>query len=329
MGLGIHIGKNMSIGNKKYKTCEGVVQSEITNLGLTAFSLFILGPMNSKPVSMDYDAIKKFSEENRIAVWPHGSYLTAGIWNVTDDNLDTSKSQAALKSIVDHIDLADKLGSKGVVIHLPRHNMNTIVDTMRLLSRNIQNDGRTAFTIEMPASKPHDELTYETPDKLNKFTKTLSADKDITIDWNLCIDTCHLWAGGINCKQWNRYKNVLSKDTRDRIRLIHLNGADAKNFGTGKDGHRIPLSKSDAIWGNLISDETRNGIAALPVDVQKSKNLCEMLSYNERELIQKSSLASIVKFAKIRNIDMIMEIKVDDFYNTKIAIDVMNWLMEL
>jgi endonuclease IV len=327
--LGLHISKNMTIGDKKYKTTEGVVKAEILSLGLSAFSLFILGPQSYNAVSMDHESIRKYCSKNNVDVWPHGSYLTAGIWNVTRDNLDTGKSQAALKSIIDHIDIADKLGSKGVVVHLPRHNMETIVNTMHILSENIKNDDRTAFTIEMPASRPDEKLTYETSDKINLFVKTLMADSEITINWNLCVDTCHLWAGGVNMKKFITWKNTLSRDTRDKIKLIHLNGAEAKNYGTGKDGHRIPLSRSDAIWGPLISDESRESIEALSVSEQRNKNLCIMLSYSDRERIQKSSLASIVKFAKMRKIAMIMEIKVEDFCNTKIDIDVLNWLLTL
>jgi deoxyribonuclease-4 len=329
MSLGIHVSKTMEVNGKSYKTILSGLKGESKGLNLSAISLFIIGPRNSKLVSMDYNNIDKYCIDNDITIWPHGSYTTAGIWNVTEKNINTEKSKAAIDTILSHLTTGEKLSAKGVVIHLPRHDLDSIIETMHILSNEIDNSKPSSpyFTIEMPASKPSETLTYETPEKLNKLVKVLSDDKDITLKWNLCIDTCHLWAGGINIKKWNLWKNDLSKDTKNKINLIHLNGAEARNFGTGKDHHITPLSLEDAIWGSLISKKSRDQINMIAnADLAKT-NLYDILTSDEHSNIKKSSLNSIVKFAKLKNISMIMEIKSEDYLNMKLALDVINHLL--
>lgn len=58
-------------------------------------------------------------------------------------------------------------------------------------------------------------------------------------------------------ENWNAFYKKMSGDLIDKIKLFHLNGAEAANFGRGKDGHIIPLSSSDAIWSKYVTPRAR------------------------------------------------------------------------
>jgi endonuclease IV len=336
MSAGIFISKNSHIFEKtKHKNYTIAVKTEVELLKMTAFSVFLLGPLDKKKISMDYTTIAKYSKDNNIEIWPHASYISSGIWSVTNVNRHENKPLMFIRDIKDHLVIGKQLGAKGVVFHLPRHPINTVLETMEIISdckaiNSIRrNDGvLPAFTIEMPASKPNDELTYETAEKLNVLVAALVNNTKITLDWNLCVDTCHMYAGGVNFNtDFDDWERKLSTVTRDKIKLVHLNGASGKNFGTGKDGHIIPLSKQDDIWGGLISEEFRDYLARTELDEITDMNLYDKLSSDEVDAIKSSQFNSIIQFCKTKKIAMIMEINRGSLKDAKLAMDVVNHLL--
>lgn len=341
MSFGMMTAKNSkNIDGDKYRTMLEAIKSEVDIFNLSAISMFMMGPRDKKRIDMAYFQIMEYCKERNIAVYPHGSYICAGIWNVTQKNRHENKPLMFIRHIKDHLVNGKQLGAKGVVIHVPRHPVANIVETMEILSNNKvinsvrRNDGVIPMlTLETPASRPDDELTYETPEKLNKLVVALTASEKITIGWDICIDTCHLWAGGVNFSpdnSWSEYEAALSDITKDKIKLIHLNGViSADNFGTGKDGHQVILSRSDAIWGHLITDEFREFMDNMTLEQINEKNMYEHLSEAEIEIIKNSSLFGIVQFAKKRNIAMICEISIKNYRDAKFAADVVNKLLVL
>jgi endonuclease IV len=339
MSIGLHVGKNSKLFENKHKTMMSAIKTEVETFNLSAISMFQIGPLNKNKNSMDHQGIKAYCLEKNVAIYPHGSYIAAGIWQVNKANRHENKPKMFIRLIKDQLVQGKQVGAKGVVFHVPRHPINTIVETMTILSdckviNSVRrNEGDLPmFTLEMPSSRADDLLTYETPQKLNALCAALADDPKITLPWDICIDTCHMWAGGIDFSKdlsWNDWESELSELSRSKLSLIHLNGAQGKNFGTGKDGHVIPCSRDDSIWGKLISDEFRDFIERSTMAEINSMNLATKLSESEMERIKSSSFFAIIQFAKKQQIGMIMEINAKDYKNAKFALDLVNLLLTL
>jgi len=338
MHIGLHIKKNSNILDKKHKSVIIGVEEEVPMLGMSSISMFIIGPMNKNKISMNLQGISKYCKERDITIWPHGSYLTAAIWNVNHANRHENQSLIAIRTIKDHLVIGKQLSAKGIIVHLPRHTISDVLQTMEIISNcKVINSIRKnevdlpKFTIECPASRPNEDLTYETAPKLNNLVGAIIADTKINIPWNLCIDSAHQYAGGIDFgRAFDEWESALSDETRARLALIHLNGASAKNFGTGKDFHIIPCSKEDAIWGHLISDEFRIYMKTLGDDIDKINglNLYESMSDEEKNTIKTSTLYSMVRWAKKLDIDFILEINRGNYCDIKLIMDILNALSE-
>lgn len=339
MSIGLHIGKNSKLFDDKHKSMMAAIKTEVETFNMTAISMFQIGPLNKSKNSMDHQSIKAYCAEKNISIYPHASYIAAGIWLVTQKNRSENKSKMFIRLVKDQLVQGKQVAAKGVVFHVPRHTTATIVETMAIISNCKvlnsvrRNDGDLPmFTLEMPSSRADDLLTYETPEKLNLLTAALVAAVEITLPWDICIDTCHMYAGGINFSpdlSWNTWEMALSDLSRNKISLIHLNGALGKNFGTGKDSHQIPLSATDSIWGHLLTDEFRGYLERSTMAEINEINLATKLSDTEVNAIKNSSFFAIIQFAKKQNIGMIMEINAKDYKSAKFAMDLVNFLLVL
>ena len=344
MSVGIHISKHSNIILKddkhtKYKSYMEAIKNEVELLNMSAFAVFTIQPRSKAKISMDHQSIKKYTEENNIKVYSHTSYISTGIWSVNFKNRPENKSLMYLRLIKDELVQAKQLGALGVVLHVPRRTISEVLETMEILSNcKVINSIRRnpgilpKLTLEFPSSKPGTELTYETPEKLNAFVKALKDDDKINLEWNLALDTAHLFAGGVSFKEsnsWHEYVEALTPMTKSLIKLFHMNGALGKNFGTGADCHIIPFSKNqDAIWGHLLSDEMHDFVERTSFEEINKINLYEKLSLDELKVLKNSSLYDIVKFAKKCDIAMIMEINRGDYNTAKCAMDIINGLLK-
>lgn len=339
MSLGIHVSRNSKNFDTKSKTMLEAVKIDTQMLNLSAIALFQIGPLNQLKNSMNTAGIKNYCLENNIKVYPHSSYIAGGIWNVTEKNRNENKSKMYLRLIRDQLVLGAQIGAKSVIFHLTRQPIATIIETMIVLSNcreinTLRAAGKVipAFMFEVTASRSDPLLTYETPPKLNALIAALDAEPRITLPWNFCLDTCHMFAAGVTFAEsnsWNTYEAQLTKLTRSKIQLFHLNGAQGKNFGTGKDGHQIPMSREDSIWGHLISDNFDAYFESYTVTQINKGDLALKLTDVELAYITSSSLYSIVQFVKKQNIAMIMEINIQHYKSAKLACDIINHLLTL
>jgi endonuclease IV len=338
MSLGVHVGKKGKLRDVRFKTMRDAIIEETSYLNLSAVQLFTHGPRNKDKNSMDYQGIKKYCEENNIVVAVHGTYISTAVWEITHETRGERHKKMYINHIRDTLVSAKQVGAVGVVIHLPKGLINQIVEVMEILSdcheiNNIRKNkgGCPTIILEMPASKP-DDKTYETAEKLNALVNALHGNSKITIEWHLCIDTAHQWSCGIKMSDpniVNSWFNELLDITRDKIKLIHFNGANKINFGRGKDIHEIPMSPYDGIWHHIMSKEMLEFLNNEGDEIIKEENdLFEHLTKKELQIIRESSFGTIVHFAKKNNIPMIMEINRGELIYTKFAADIINGLLK-
>ncbi len=333
MSLGIHVAKISKIKDAKYKDMSVAIQEEVQLLGLNACQIFTHGPRNYKKNKMNINAIKKFCIEKKVDISTHGTYVSAGIWKINQKNKNTPESKKNIEHILDLLQSTDQLGGSSVVIHLPKKTPKLIVETMEVLSEHkdiVELTDKVSLVLEMPASKP-DDKTYETAAKLNYLCNSIRSNKNIILNWRLCIDTSHQWSCGIeisNSKNWNDWLNELDDFTRNKISIIHLNGNSTSNFKKGKDVHEIIMSPNDGIWSTLITPEIRDFIKKDGVSICKNReSFFNYLSKEELKKFNSSSLFSIIQFAANNRIALILEVNRGDFIYTKFAIDVIKGLM--
>lgn len=275
--LGTHVAKISKVldpPNKVRKTMVEAIVVETEVLGLDAAQIFVSGPRGHKRNSMDYDKIKRLSN---VTLSVHSSYPSVAIWKITRENKTEGNSKRILAHILDQLRSCRKIGATGLVIHLPRRPVSDLVETMTAIEDDLIG-AKIPIWLEMISSKAHPDLTYETPEKLNKLTKAL---KDINPKvWGLCIDTAHVYGSGEDISsvlQQNKWFGGLSKETTKKIQQYHLNGTESE-FGSGKDKHAIAFAADDNIYHKYKKEP------------------------------EKSGLYSVIKFCIAKNIPVIMEI---------------------
>ena len=288
--IGFHVSKKSEVLNTPIrKTMLDAIKQD-TELDINAIQIFNSGPRNSRINKMDYSTIAEFCENQDINLYVHSNYISVGIFNLTKENYDTPKMKSTIKNITDQMTASDKLNSKGFVVHISKKTPDEIIETLKILYQHIKKF-KTPFILEQPAKKSDHELTYETPEKINNLTQLIK--KNIPkLNWGWCLDTVHLWSGGIDMNNYDTVKKYF-KDIKypKYIKLFHLNGGSKNIFNTGKDLHIIPFSNKDDIFTNQT---------------------------------KKSPINIIVKFAKKNNIDIIMEIKRGIPKDSKYAIEFLN-----
>jgi endonuclease IV len=221
-----------------------------------------------------------------------------GCWNITKKNANEAKSKYSISSIISQMEVCDKLDSKGFVVHLSKKTPKQIIETLKVLYPIIKKFN-TPFLLEQPAKKPDDTLTYETPQKLNTLTNLIiKALPELNFGW--CLDTCHLWSGGIELDLTHITKQYFDEIKKpEYIKLFHINGGSVDIFNTGKDKHIIVLSEADDIFYDDIYHEK-------PYLIKHAK---------------KTNLGILAKFAKKNNIDLILEVNRGELKDLKFAIE--------
>jgi endonuclease IV len=258
--LGTHvckISKMLDPPNKVRKTMHESIQVECEVLGLNAAQIFTHGPRGYNRNPMDYEKLKKLSEEYHLSV--HSSYPTVAIWKVTRKNKNEANSKKILEHVKDQLLSCRQIGADGLVIHISRHPVDHLLETMKVLEPIIKDIGVPVW-LEMISSKAHPELTYESPKKLNRLVKTL---KEIDPQvWGLCIDTAHVYGSGLDIstiKQQDSWFNELTKEASKKISLFHLNGTESI-LGSGSDKHAIAFCTDDNIYRKYKNTPKKSGL---------------------------------------------------------------------
>ena len=305
MKVGVHISKVSSILKNPYKNRKSLLDAiriECDQLKINTCQIFVQGPKNGKMSNIDEINIKKYCTEGKINLYVHSSYITVGCWNINNQNKFDKKSQYFINLIEKQLDVCDAINSNGFVIHLSKKTPEQIIETLKILFPFIKKY-KTPILLEQPAKKPDINMTYESPEKINYMTELIIKElPNLYFGW--CLDTCHLWSGGIELNKSNIIKKYfLDFKYPKYIKLFHLNGGNIKIFNTGVDKHDVILSKDDNIFSNSVH---KIG------DINKSK---------------KTNLGILIKFAKKNNIDTILEVNTGNFTDVDHAIDTIKTLI--
>jgi endonuclease IV len=147
---------------------------------------------------------------------------------------------------------AKYVNAKGLVYHIPKENIETVVGIIKkLVKLKHECKSNVKILMEQPAYVPTADSTYETPAKLNKL---IAACSDISKeDLGFVLDTAHIYAAGVNITSRSAAKAYLIEIKEfDRIDLLHLNGNSHDCKAGCRDIHAIPFSKEDKIWGSVV-----------------------------------------------------------------------------
>jgi deoxyribonuclease-4 len=152
-----------------------------------------------------------------------------------------------INQLIHEIELAHKIGSFGIVVHMGKQlnltkeqTINNMYSCLLYVHNKTKMFSSVKIILETPAGQGT-EMCYKLEDLAN-FYKKFSHNKieDIRNRFRICIDTCHIFAAGYDI----RTKGAISMylDTFEEmiglrhVALIHLN--DSKNeLGSKKDRH--------------------------------------------------------------------------------------------
>jgi endonuclease IV len=225
MKLGFHVNKNDKTMPEAIK--RDVETSIKLNVKPSAIQIFVTGPRT--PVDslseLEYKGILVAKEKYNLDIVIHGAYV---------DNGWTSK---CFKYIQHELDIAEKIGAQGVIIHLSKKT-NECLDLLKTIKT------KSRLILEINPAKLSDN-TFESTKKL----KTLF-DKIALLELNykigLCVDTAHLSSIGVNLSTYDECRAWLNT-LPDVWTMFHLN--DSKSTpGSGVDRHEV-LTKG-VIWSN-------------------------------------------------------------------------------
>ncbi len=267
---------------------------------IKVISLFVADPQARKITLTPAEAkkLKEYLSETKLEAIAHASY-TSMPW--TGD-------PAAAAAVVAELEVCAAAGIAGLVIHLPseagmdvknadvkdskadvkdsRANIKADIKdskadsranttaTARVLKylRRCRTETNVRLYLEMVAAKPA-RAAFNTADKIKELFTAIRAKTDPTLHWTgLCIDTAHLWSGGIDLSSYDKAREWLSELEAisavippDRI-MFHLNDS-AYDLGDGRDKH-APLMNGK-IWEDYKQAPQKSGLKAFIDYIQK------------------------------------------------------------
>jgi endonuclease IV len=267
--LGVHVSqKSHVLDDKTPSELSLAISRDLDTFGLNACQIFTYGPRILIKNKLDVDKIKSTTTDINLTV--HSAYPTTSIWkNLTARKLTLFEQQ--IRSCRD-------INAWGLVLHINKIKPEVIASTMAEILPIAKSVG-VCILLEMTASKADPELTYETPQKLDRMCEAIERKTDHLLHqwYGITIDTAHLWGAGIDISSYNNMKNFFDEMKRtDKIMQFHLNGSSANRY-SGKDKHEIPFSKNDLIWKDI--DPKEAGVRAI-VEFAFSKSIAIICEIN-------------------------------------------------
>lgn len=266
--LGVHVAKNSKVLDKKKpdkngvfmkktrKTLTAAILEDANELQLSAVQIYTHGPRNFKVNGMDYPEVKKVLIDNKIILVVHGSYVSAGIWKVNEENSGTANSKIFISHIISQLKVCNELGAYGLILHLPKQEQAVVIATLKtkIIYKAILKF-KVLILLEMVPVKNGAEsnIAYVTPNQINSLVRSIDELKLSNL-CGICVDTAHLWGAGIDVKSASSMKNWLSEiEKPNMIKLFHLNGSQNDTWNTGRDVHIIAFNEEDDMYSSKVN----------------------------------------------------------------------------
>lgn len=227
MSLGFHVSKmkktRKSPGTMAYSITTQMDEVKKFGVDVQAVQIFVMGPRGYDINITDEDAveIKKLSDAG-LKIVVHGSYLNHPFGD---------KTVQALHFIKMELDMCNRIGAHGFVIHLPRKSADRIAEVYPQIAAM---RGGVIVYLEIESMKATED-TYETSEKLRVLYEKL---KPIDPDVGLCVDSAHKWSSGFNNTDYADVKRWTDEVDAIGIRnvMFHLNDSN-RAFASGMDNH--------------------------------------------------------------------------------------------
>lgn len=184
---------------------------------------------------------KKYIKKHNLLLIIHASY----IYNIAQD---WNEYSPWIYALCKEIKYAYKLGAFCIVLHFGKHKMIDIsvaYNNMYMVLLYIHNKTikyKSLYILLETSSGQGSEMCYSMDQLIHFYNKLQKSNLSIKNRIFLCIDTCHIFAAGVDItskKKISEYFKYLDKYIGiNNIKLIHLN--DSKNvLGSKKDRHEI------------------------------------------------------------------------------------------
>jgi len=226
------------------KTAGGAHKAAVRagEIGATALQIFTQSPRMWRHPDLDPDAAERFRtarDENAVGtVTCHATYLIN--LGATDDTVYSRSVEALRQTML----TAQAYEADGVVFHLGSHlgrgldaALHQVIPAMQVVLGEGKARSRTRLVIENSAGAGNTMgLTIE---DIARVIDELGRPKRVGV----CLDTCHLWATGVDVRDPGRVDELVSEvDERiglDRLLCLHVNDA-ALPLGAHRDRHADP-----------------------------------------------------------------------------------------
>jgi endonuclease IV len=227
---------------------------------LQTAQIFVMGPRN-RHINIDAIAatnIAKFVDDTRqkhpFNLFVHATYL---------DNL-WGKANGVPHFVRQQLKLCDDIHAAGFVLHIANKAPQEIAAAIPQLLKDAP---ATPLFLEIDSYAPETN-SYESHANLLALRKELERvdeskqdDTSILDRVGICIDTAHLWAGGVNLSTYDAAADWIKKyeDIGFKLTMIHLND-QIWGLGRGKDEH-APLAYG-IMWEMYRDSPRLSGLAA-------------------------------------------------------------------
>jgi len=282
MFFGLHVSVETSD-----KNLESALIRNIKKHKINCCQIFVANPRSYALTKLNYEAIAEVIKKYDIVVPVHSNYLTIGIWGTDKKDPDFLKK---IHNIRAQLEACQKIGAYGFVIHLPRKSASEVVGKLKD-NRIIKYMEATKVPIlleNMPVKNAESGKSFLTPSQINELITELKKSGYESKKVGICIDTAHLWGGGVDLSTKKNMDKWLSEIKHpEYIRLIHLNGAKKDTFNSGQDKHAAHFSELDEMFGGI--EPKKSGVYAL-IKFAKSNSIPIVCEFKETGSIIEDSL---------------------------------------
>lgn len=249
------------------KTLETNIRNVMEEFPVGCVQFFTHGPRNRRETKLIYDELNSISKV--INIYVHSSYPTG--WKSPDH-------------VYEQLDICDKIGSSGLVIHLPK---NTPEFVCPIVKQWLEHKSKTKILLEVRSIRPCENKSYETPEKIINLIEMLKEHKITHRDVGIVLDTAHIYVGYAPIREYEEAKIYLNKfnEYKNWFPLLHFNGNEYDANLRAGDKHIVPMDDNDKIWNNIKYEQSgchafiewflnnnSDIILEIPHNIQKNKN---------------------------------------------------------